>query len=318
HQMIGVTRFLVYSNDCRDGTEAVLSAVSDALRVTHLPNPEQGRHYQMEALRAARKHPAVQDADWVWISDVDEFLNIHVGDHSIPALVAACRSPQAISLSFRFFANDGVDLFEDTPVIAQFQACHAPDIWAADLAIEVKTLVRNDFPLRHFGAHRPFVRGEDMPLWTDGSGRMVPKSFTQASNDRRLRRFPATGARRYGTLNHYALRSLDSYLIKRDRGDVNRPNRAFDTDYWADRNDIQCRDDSILRHLPALQDRLKELRTDPAIDAAHRAAVRWHTETAKALRKTPDGVALIGALRTCPPIPRAEWALCTDLGITPG
>ena len=30
-------------------------------------------------------------ADWLWVADVDEFPNIHVGDHSLPALIEACE-----------------------------------------------------------------------------------------------------------------------------------------------------------------------------------------------------------------------------------
>ncbi len=38
----------------------------------------------MEALKDAANQDIVTNAEWVWVADVDEFLNIHVGDHTIP------------------------------------------------------------------------------------------------------------------------------------------------------------------------------------------------------------------------------------------
>lgn len=138
NRLIGVTDFLFYSNDCSDSTDRLLDALQDRGIVRHLPNPAEGRNYQMEALKAAAHEDIVVDADWVWIADVDEFLNIHAGDHTIPALIDACGNPQAISLSFQFFANDGIETFEDKPVIEQFTRSHNPDLWGAKAQLRLK------------------------------------------------------------------------------------------------------------------------------------------------------------------------------------
>ncbi|APZ54496.1 glycosyltransferase family 2 protein [Salipiger abyssi] len=316
NRLIGVTDFLIYSNDCTDGTDRLLDALGE-YGVVHLPNPARGRNYQMEALKHAAKQPVVRDADWVWIADVDEFLNIHTGDHTIPALIAACGDPQAISVTFQFFANDGIERFEDRPVIGQFTRTHNPDLWCADSAIEVKTLVRKDFPLHYFGAHRPFFRetdARDLPRWTDGSGRPVPPKFHIAANTRRIRRFPAAGARHYATLNHYALRSLDSYLVKNDRGDVNREGRAFDDSYWRERNDRAWEERSIHRHLPALEAALAEMKRGK-IGALHDEAVRLHREKIRELKGKPAYAEMWEHLRGLPPYPPGELELRHELGL---
>lgn len=316
NRLIGVTDFLVYSNDCSDGTDGLLDVLSARGGLVHLPNPAQGRAYQMEALRDAARQPVVRDADWVWIADVDEFLNVHAGDHTIPALIAACGDPGAISVPFQFFANDGVTAYEDRPVIAQFTRSHDPDIWTDQTAIEVKTLVRRDFPLHYFGAHRPFVRARAAaPPWTDASGRAVPDAFVAAANKRRIRRFPARGARRFATLNHYALRSLESYLVKTDRGDVNRDGRLFDDAYWRDRNDPAWQDLSIARHLPALRAALADLKADPAIARAHDACVDAHRARIAQLHARPDFAALAARIAALPALPPAEAALIAELGL---
>ncbi|UMA66051.1 glycosyltransferase family 2 protein [Roseivivax marinus] len=315
NRLIGVTDFLFYSNDCTDGTDALLDALEAEGVVEHRANPAQGRNYQMEALKDAKRRRPVKAADWVWIADVDEFLNIHVPGHTIPELVAACGDPQAISVTFRFFANDGVETYQDRPVIAQFDRSHDPDIWAAEMAIEVKTLVRADFPLQYFGAHRPFHDPDrHSPYWTDGSGRPVPERFLRRATRRRIRAFPASGARQLASLNHYALRSLESYLVKNDRGDVNRENRAFDTSYWRDRNDPAVSDRSIQRHLPALDAEIARLKGLGRVGALHEAAVAAHRQRIRELLAREDYRAMADALRAAPRVPVAEAELCALLG----
>ncbi|TNF62988.1 MAG: glycosyltransferase family 2 protein [Rhodobacteraceae bacterium] len=319
HRLIGVTDFLFYSNDCTDATDRLLDALARAGIVRHLPNPARGRNYQMEALKHAARQEIVSAADWVWVADVDEFLNIHAGDHTIPALIAACGNPQAISVHFQFFANDGVETFEDRPVIEQFTRSHNPDLWCGETAIEVKSLVRRDFPLHYYGAHRPFFRQglppRRRPAWTDGSGRAVPHRFLVAANPRRIRRFPAKGARDFATLNHYALRSLESYLVKNDRGDVNRENRAFDDTYWRERNDPAWQDLSIRRYLPALSEGIAALKALPGVGALHDEAVRLHRARAEALLGQPDYRRMREQLRAADPLPPQEAALIAELGL---
>ena len=319
NRLIGVGAHLFYSNDCTDGTDLLLDALAARGLVHHFPNPAEGRNYQMEALKHAQNHPSVRSADWVWVADVDEFLNIHVGDHSIAALVAACDSPAAISVTFQFFANDGVEQFEDRPVIAQFSRSHTPDLWCGESAIEVKTLVHRDFPLQYFGAHRPFFRKSHpphrQPQWCDGAGRPVPGKFLVAANPRRIRKFPAAGARRFATLNHYALRSLESYLVKNDRGDVNRDNRAFDDTYWRERNDPAFEDRTIQRHLPALEAALAELKADPEIGRLHAHCVAQHRAKIAQLLAQPPYQAMRDQLRTAPTLPPQEEALLQRLGL---
>lgn len=319
HRVIGVTDFLFYSNDCTDSTDHLLDRLQHHGIVAHLPNPATNRAYQMQALKAARQHPLVKAADWVWIADVDEFPNIHVGDHTFVALIEACGDPQAISLSFQFMANGGIEDFTDQPVITQFLRSHNPDIYGAETAIEVKTLVRRDFPTAHFGAHRPFHdETGPQPRWTDGAGRPVPGPFLKRTAKRRLRAFPARDARSLATLNHYALRSLDSYLVKNDRGDVNRENRAFDDTYWRDRNDGSYFDDSILRYERPLRAELERLKALDGIADLHDDAVRLHMVKRDELLAQDMYQKMRAQLRATPPYGAAEAAIRAEIGLEAG
>ena len=146
---------------------------------------------------------------------------------------------------------------------------------------------------------------------------LVPHRFLIAANPRRIRKFPAKGARDFATLNHYALRSLDSYLVKNDRGDVNRENRAFDDTYWRERNDSSVPETSILRMIPALKAELAQLMDDPAIAALHQDCVRLHREKRDALLDQPAYRDMQAQLRSVPSLPQAELELLAKLGVAP-
>lgn len=311
-RVIGVTDFLFYSNDCDDGTDRLLDRLQEAGIVTHLPNPATKGKYQIEAFRDARSQACIRDADWIWVADVDEFLHIKVGTGKIAELITACGNPGVISIHHQHFANSGVDEFVDLPVIEQFQHSQNPDIWCDRFSIEVKTLMRTDFPLKYIGAHRPFQLDDtprkNWPKWTDGSGRRVSPTFRTNGGDKRQLGFAAHGARDFATVNHYTLRSLDSYLVKSERGDVNRQGRSLTDAYWCDRNDSAFHDPAIQRDLPAVKKEIEALKKLPGIAAQHEECVALHRAKRDRLLKDPNFQALRDRLRKASPIPPAEFA----------
>ena len=81
HQAIGVDDFLVYTNDCNDGTDDMFDLLQAKGVVQHQQNPFKKMKIkpQHAALQAAEKEPLVQKADWLICMDMDEFINIKVG-----------------------------------------------------------------------------------------------------------------------------------------------------------------------------------------------------------------------------------------------
>lgn len=138
----------------------------------------------------------------------------------------------------------------------------------------------------------------------------MPHRFLAAAHPRRLRRLPAKGARHHATLNHYALRSLDSYLVKMDRGDVNRENRSFDDTYWRERNDPAWEDRSIQRHLPRLRARMNDLRLEENIGELHDACVKAHVARRDALLETQAYRTMRHQLLNAPTIPPKKRPCC--------
>lgn len=153
--------------------------------LTHLRNlpPYDKAGIQFSALKAAARHPLVQEADWILPLDIDEFVNIHVGDHSLSALIAALPEATAITLTWRIFGNAGVISYKDEPVTAQFSRA-APAIihwpWRAAM---FKTLYRNDGTYGKPGIHRPRAPDParlDSAQWFDGEGRALPARYRRS------------------------------------------------------------------------------------------------------------------------------------------
>jgi hypothetical protein len=300
HRAVGFTDFLVFSNDCDDGTDTMLDRLEALGWLTHLRNPgpwPQGP--QWAALKAADRHPLKAGADWVLFADIDEFVNIHVGDGTLDALRAALPEASAIPLTWRMFGNAGVVDYTDAPVTAQFtRAAPATMLWPWR-AYLFKTLFRNDGSYGKLGVHRP--RQPDpgrmaAQRWFDGSGRLLPAIF------HRQRIFSLLGQDSYGLvqLNHYALGAMQSYVLKCDRGRANRDTGAFDLSYWVERNFDTEEDRSITRYAARSADLRAALLDDPVLADLHDAAVRWrHTRIAE-LMLSEDYRALFGRLMLTP------------------
>ncbi|WP_323008029.1 glycosyltransferase family 2 protein [Pseudorhodobacter sp.] len=294
HRACGFTDFLVFSNDCTDGTDAILDRLQEMGHLTHIRND--GPHNegpQWAALKAADKHPLVKAADWILVFDIDEFVNIHVGDHRLPALLAALPQATAIPLTWRLFGNAGLIGYEDRPVTEVFTRT-APAVlhwpWRAAL---FKTLFRNDGSYEKLGVHRPrSPRNTDAQRWFDGTGRELPPEF------HRGRIFSPFGRDNYGLaqLNHYALGAMESYLVKCDRGRANRDASNFDLGYWAERNFSEVEDLSIQALAPRSKPLLAELRADIVLNDLHQNAVLWRKQRFADLMQDENWRELFGRL----------------------
>jgi hypothetical protein len=97
-------------------------------------------------------------------------------------------------------------------------------------------------------------------------------------------------------LNHYAVRSAESFLVKRDRGRVNHVDRDQGLNYWFRMNFNADRDTSALRILPLARAEFARLTADPDIAAAHHAAVAAHRAKIAELKARPEQAAFHAAL----------------------
>jgi hypothetical protein len=297
HRAIGVQDFLIYTNDCTDGTDELLDLLQARGLVQHRDNPfrELNLKPQHGALQAAEAEPLMQEADWAICMDVDEFINIHTGDGTLEALFRAVGDANMISLTWRLFGNSDIRDYRDGFLTEAFTRC-APELCRKPhQAWGFKTLFRNIGIYKKLGVHRPKGLKPDLwdqIHWVNGSGRRMPQKM--------LRNGWRSSTDTYGydlvTLNHYAVRSAESFLVKRDRGRVNHVDRDQGLSYWFRMNHNTVEDRSIHRMMPRLRAEYDRLLADPGIRAAHAACVRAHRAKIDELRATGTYAAFFAEL----------------------
>jgi len=290
HRAIGVDDFLIYTNDCTDGTDTMLDLLERKGIVAHRENPFRtmvDMKPQHAALAAAENEPMIQNAGWSICMDVDEFITIKIGDGTLPALYKAMGEANMISLTWRLFGNDDVHRFEDRFVTEQFTRCAPEVVRKPHQAWGFKTLFRNVDLYKKLGVHRP--KGLvpalwDQVKWLNGSGKPMPREMFRNG----WRSTLDTYGYDWVQLNHYAVRSAESFLVKRDRGRVNHVDRDQGLNYWFRMNHNAQVETSIQRMLPAAKAEFDRMMADPDIAAAHAHSVACHRAKITELMARPD------------------------------
>ncbi|UZD90880.1 glycosyltransferase family 2 protein [Cognatishimia activa] len=289
HRAIGVDNFLVFTNDCTDGTDEFHDLLQAKGILQHRDNPFRDTDLkpQHAALQAGEEEDIIKNADWVICMDVDEFINIKTGDGTLKALFEAVGDANMISLTWRLFGNSDIHEFVDRPIIGDYTRCAHEMTRKPHQAWGFKTLFRNIGLFKKLGVHRP--KGLNPQLWKDinwvnGSGKPMPKEFFRNA----WRSTQDTVGYDLVSLNHYAVRSAESFLVKRDRGRVNHVDRDQGLAYWFRMNHNVGEDHSIKRMLPALQAEMDRMLADPEIASMHQKCVEAHRAKIDELKATEN------------------------------
>lgn len=236
HKAVGVTDIVVFTNDCSDGTDRLLDRLQDLGHLTHLPNPAlavQSTAFQPIALSYASQLRQRREADFFLSMDVDEFINIRVGDGTIPALLAASGPFDVLSMTEVNHGANGQEHYARGWLNELFPAHQTSRPGKMKSRRGVKSLVHLSDKVQKLRNHRPDMRKDLGPVvWLDGSGRpLASLAADPGENGHDCR-----GTYDLVRLEHFALRSLDSYLAKMDRGDVVVAGKQVSQKYWRERN----------------------------------------------------------------------------------
>jgi len=269
HRTIGFTDILVCSNDCADGSAMLLDALQERGMLTHLPcTPRPDEKAQLHAYARAETHLAGRWPDALMVLDADEFLNIHIGDGTIPELLDAVPDATAMLINWRIFGSAGHRCRSAEPVIERYRMA-APRYHGVNRSF--KTLFRHPdayhCPLLPHGPG--FARAERLHALraVDGAGRPLPERFVRSEAFLQSEEGGVSWA--LAQVNHYNTRSRQDYLVKHHRGGGLGPARWDREANWAAFNRNEERDDSIQRHLPRLKAALAGLLRDSLLRERH-------------------------------------------------
>jgi hypothetical protein len=310
HLAVGFTDVLVYTNDCTDDTDILLKRLESLdIGVHHRDNvvPE-GIKPQPSMLRRAASEVFLQEADWLLILDADEFLCINHPSGTLEGMVGALNAmdAQAMVLTWRIFGSSGIRDWSEAPVTDQFTRA-APEFWNKGWG--TKTLFRYDPKHLRPGVHRPIIRERfrdsdypDSVLWVNGSGRPL-ESWFKLRGWRSIRR---TVGYDWAQVNHYAVKSMDAYALRKLRGNVNLKKDKYNTDYWAlqDRNEVE--DTRIARHRARRDEIIAALLQDPTVRRLHEAAIARVEERLASHKATDAYRDLVESLVAASAVPIAK------------
>lgn len=286
HYMIGFSDFLVYTNDCTDGTDLMLQRLEQLGIVKHEYNEVLRRGPHKSALKYALEHPLYKECDWAFVGDVDEFLSIHVGDGKLPDLRHAYPDADVIPVVWRMFSNNGLVEIPDGLITEQMtDAAPWPEADAKNRSGFIKTLFRADQSVEKLGLHRPFHHEDSNEIWS-------PRKPDESD---KLKLSGDLGES-VVQVNHYAVRSVKSFILKRHRGRANHTGHTIGFDYWSRWNTGGEQDRSVARHRDALRDAVDELLQDPILHALHHAAVDIHRQRVEEVLQEPETKAVFDAI----------------------
>lgn len=286
YRLIGFTDFLIYTNDCSDGTDLMLKRLEQLGIVTHEYNEVLRRGPHKSALKHARSHPLYADCDWAFVVDVDEFLNVHYGGGRVTDLRAAYPQADVIPVVWRLFSSNGqVDIPEGLITEQMTDAAPWPDPESDTRVGFIKTLFRADDKVDRLGLHRPFFHENAGEVW----------SLSPPSDEDPLRLTGDLGDS-VAQLNHYAVRAAKSFMVKRDRGRANHTGNVIGFDYWQRWNAGGEQDRSLLRHIEDLRRGYEELLADPILAGLQKAAVEIHRKRAEDVLGDPEARSIFDAI----------------------
>jgi glycosyl transferase family 2 len=288
HRAMGVDHFLIYTNDCSDGTTEVLDRLQEMGVLQHRNNDNwKGNSPQQYALNQSLKEPVIKNADWIIHIDVDEFMNVRTGNGTLQDFFDAVPDATNVAMTWRLFGHNGITRLADEFVIDQFDAC-APKFCPKPHTVwGFKTMFRNIGAYEKISCHRPNkldAAFKNKVKWVNGSG----KDMTREVAENGWRSSKKTIGYNLLQLNHYALRSAESFLIKRQRGRALHVDRSIGINYWIRMDWSDFRDITIKRNLPRLRTEYDRLMADDELRTWHNKGLDWHRAKAEELHGMPE------------------------------
>lgn len=299
HRLAGFTDFILFQNDSTDGTAETLTLLQEMGLVEYYDNPAPSGRHQMRAYKRAAQMDTFQSADFAMVLDLDEFLNIRVGDGTLPDLMAVLPEFDHLALNWRLFGSGQIPDMTDELVTARFTDTTAPERYQTHFT-GMKALFRPAV-FATPGIHQP--RNPSLPpeeiRIVNGSGLRHPEF------ELRNWRSKDPLMTRHASVHHYAVKDIETFLLKSVRGSAHQTHRSLREKYWGKRNFGGTREDSLVHRAPRLWAEMQHLDhlSGGQLLNLRQAAFAHHRATLDTLRDAPEYEALRQHCLSHPPRP---------------
>ncbi|WP_132254068.1 glycosyltransferase family 2 protein [Methylobacterium segetis] len=277
HRAIGFTDIVVCTNDCVDGSPALLDRLQALGLVTHLAHavaPDDKP--QLAAYARAEALPVLAEAAWIMVLDADEFLNVHVGEGRVTDLIEAVPGCTAVLVNWRVFGSSGHHAWSPDFVTERFTRA-APRGHGVNRPYKTLFTRAGAYGCKLLPHQPRFPRPEALGTlrYVNGAGDVLPAYFHDESRNEFLQSEPGAVSWRLAQVNHYNTRSWDDYVVKHRRG--GGLNIDWDRDAnWPvfDRNEEE--DATIAGRLPAARTLYDAFLADDGVRACHARCCRLY------------------------------------------
>ena len=218
HIKMGVEKFYIYDNESEDNTAEILEPhiKSGLVEYVFWAGKKQQTLVYYDCLEKHRLH-----ARWIAFIDLDEFI-VPLKDKTIPDFLKRFEKYPAVEINWLVYGSGGAKRREEGDVMDRFRYHSVPN---HALNRHVKSIVN---PLRVFcvDAHIAAIVSD---CAVDSHGTPVKKYFHNREPQLDIIR-----------INHYAVKSYEEFLIKRNRGRITK-NKQYDLEYFEkyDLNDVK-------------------------------------------------------------------------------
>jgi hypothetical protein len=295
HYALGFREIVVFSNFCDDLSDVILDRLDDLGILRHRPHPvsifPQVGQIQISALRLVTLLGQFKASDFIMMVDIDEFLEVCIGDHDLASFFGATPEFEVASFAVRGRNADHKRFIEDGQVLSRFtQAAWANEDRADDaqgILCAVKSLTRSRLERGFHRNHRPMIRdfSAQGKRWIDGAGAAFGAEFT----DRRASSIRLSGPKQLALVNHYSIRSAESFMVKAQRGDAASATRlgmkddaiASTLNYWKSRNAKPAVQHDPPHEPPGFRALFDFVRSDPVIADLQERCLAIHREKAR-------------------------------------
>lgn len=272
HLTVGFDEITIFTNSCTDGSDLLLDrlqALGYCRHIRHEPAP--GTSPQMNAMRLAFADDRLMAADWLMHIDADEFFCITTGQGRVADLIAqAGAGADIIAVLWKLFGDNGIEHWTGGDILPRFTRAQAAPLRRV---VHHKSLFRP----QKFGIctdHMPKQPLVDSFTVVNTAGQVVSPEMVRHPRKSRYKMKFNQQTFANASLHHYAVKSLDIFLMKNDRGDGHAgEHRGYFRNSVLHRryNINDAEDRSILTYQPQTQALMAQMRQDPDIRALEQA-----------------------------------------------